>query len=152
MSFLRSVENWNSIDHPKIWSCVRVVLGISLVVKAAIFYANIAGLENAIVSHSIIHLPNILAITITYLVIAAHLIGGASIALGTYTRFWAFVQIPVLLGAVVFINLPNAHITTELLASVFTLLLLTAFMVIGSGPMSVDHLLGHTDKELMAEV
>lgn len=69
-----------------------------------------------------------------------HLVGGLLIAIGLLTRFAAVIQIPILLCAVLFVNLAQGFsaLNSELWLSIIVLLLLVLFWVIGSGPFSVD--------------
>ncbi|OYX97029.1 MAG: DoxX family protein, partial [Sphingobacteriia bacterium 35-40-5] len=69
-----------------------------------------------------------------------HLVGGVLITLGLVTRFAAVIQIPILLGAVFFVNLTKGFspLNSELWLSVLVLMLLILFWIVGSGPYSVD--------------
>jgi uncharacterized membrane protein YphA (DoxX/SURF4 family) len=77
---------------------------------------------------------------LAHYIVFAHLVGGALIAAGLLTRLACLVQIPVLIGAVFFIN-SSAGILAPydvLWLSVIVLLLLVFFLIAGSGPLSVD--------------
>jgi uncharacterized membrane protein YphA (DoxX/SURF4 family) len=74
-------------------------------------------------------------------VVFAHLIGGFLLVAGILTRLACLIQIPVLLGAIVFINTTGENIFkpfSELAISIFTLLFLIYFLIIGNGPWSVS--------------
>jgi putative oxidoreductase len=70
-----------------------------------------------------------------------HVLGGALIFLGLYTRLWAFLQFPIVFGAVFFVNITSPYVNSELWLSVLVLMLLFLFIIIGSGPLSLDRLL-----------
>jgi putative oxidoreductase len=72
---------------------------------------------------------------------AAHLAGGALLALGLITRTAAIVQIPALIGAVFFVHLREGLFRTgqSLELSSLVLFLLCVFAVFGGGRLSLDH-------------
>ena len=71
----------------------------------------------------------------------AHLVGGILIALGLLTRVAVAFQLPVLFVAVFFVNVTGGltFLNSELWVSLVVLGLLLLFLVVGSGPYSVDH-------------
>lgn len=70
-----------------------------------------------------------------------HLLGGFFIILGLFTRWSTLLLIPVLLGAVLFINLPRGIFApgSEFGFSLAILLLLIVFFIEGGGPFSMDN-------------
>jgi uncharacterized membrane protein YphA (DoxX/SURF4 family) len=72
-----------------------------------------------------------------------HLLGGTFIILGFLTRISVWAQIPIILGAIFFINLNNGlpHSFPELLLSIFVLILLILFAMTGGGKISMDRYL-----------
>ena len=67
-------------------------------------------------------------------------VGGFFIVIGLFTRWAALIQIPILLGAVFFVNVPKGIFAgqSELGLSIIILLLLCFFFVEGGGPISMD--------------
>jgi uncharacterized membrane protein YphA (DoxX/SURF4 family) len=65
----------------------------------------------------------------------AHILGGVLLILGVLTRFACLIQIPIVLGAIFFINLsPEMYKPlSELALSIVVLLLLILFLVVGNG-------------------
>jgi uncharacterized membrane protein YphA (DoxX/SURF4 family) len=65
----------------------------------------------------------------------AHLLGGILLILGVLTRFACLLQLPILLGAIFFINLsPDMYRPlSETVMAVLVLLLLVLFLVVGNG-------------------
>jgi uncharacterized membrane protein YphA (DoxX/SURF4 family) len=82
-----------------------------------------------------------MAMLIIHIVAFAHLVGGLLINLGLLTRFAAVVQIPILVGAVFFVNIWRGFspLNSELWLSVLVLFLLILFWIVGSGRYSLDY-------------
>jgi uncharacterized membrane protein YphA (DoxX/SURF4 family) len=80
---------------------------------------------------------------IAHYVAFAHLVGGLFIAMGLVTRVAILFQLPILIGAVFFINPQRGFYSenAELWSSIIVLLLLIFFLIWGSGKLSVDHLI-----------
>jgi uncharacterized membrane protein YphA (DoxX/SURF4 family) len=116
-----------------------VLLGIILLWKGIFFIKNtqavIVMLQNTTLEFQ--------AALIAHYVAGAHIMGGLLIILGLLTRAAILFQMPVLIGAIVFVNLPRSisAIGSELELSVLVLFLLLFFLVEGSGPMSIDNYL-----------
>jgi uncharacterized membrane protein YphA (DoxX/SURF4 family) len=68
----------------------------------------------------------------------AHLLGGILLILGVLTRFACLVNIPILVGAVFFVNTAlYSRPNPEVLLSILVLLLLICFLVVGNGPVQL---------------
>lgn len=90
-----------------------------------------------------------ISIGLAHYVAFAHLVGGLLIAMGLVTRVAILFQLPILIGAVFFIN-PNHGFyseNTELWSSIIVLLLLIFFLIFGSGRLSIDRLIRKPDKD-----
>jgi putative oxidoreductase len=85
-------------------------------------------------------------------VAGAHLVGGALLAIGLASRLAAAVQVPVLLGALLFVHGSEGLLAVgqslELVALV--LVLLVTYSVYGSGRLSVDYYLANQPAEAEA--
>jgi len=82
--------------------------------------------------------------TVAQYVIIAHMVGGALLAFGLMTRLAAFIQLPILLGAVFYVYLP--HMATveprqSLEYSALVAFLLFWLGVFGAGRWSVDYMI-----------
>ena len=79
-------------------------------------------------------------ILVGHYIVFVHILGGFLLALGMLTRFACLIQIPILLGAIIFINTSRDIFRpfSELLLSIVVLLLLIYFLIAGSGPLSFD--------------
>lgn len=100
-----------------------------------------AGLKNIIENQSDITLSPALFMFVVYYAAFIHMTGGAMITLGILTRVSALLQLPLVFGAVFFVNILQSPLNTELWMSVICLGLLLIFVVIGSGRFSLDNYL-----------
>jgi uncharacterized membrane protein YphA (DoxX/SURF4 family) len=77
---------------------------------------------------------------IGHYIVFAHLVGGLFLAIGLLTRAACIFQIPVLIGAIIFINQTAMFRPfSQMAITVVVLILLIYFLVAGNGPWSVDH-------------
>lgn len=67
----------------------------------------------------------------------AHILGGILLIMGVLTRFACVIQIPILVGAIIFLNTTLYRPFSEILLSVVVLLLLILFLVVGNGPIQL---------------
>jgi uncharacterized membrane protein YphA (DoxX/SURF4 family) len=137
MNLLQRLEFWGDRHHPKWADILRFALGIFLCYKGIAFLENMSTMIGRMSGM----LPTsyfMLSIVGTYIVFA-HLVGGLMLAVGLLTRVACIIQIPVLIGAIFFINQtemfrPFAQIAVTLIA----LAGLIYFLIAGNGPWSVD--------------
>jgi uncharacterized membrane protein YphA (DoxX/SURF4 family) len=73
-------------------------------------------------------------------VVFAHLVGGLMLAVGLLTRAACILQIPILLGAIIFINMSDGMFRpfSQMVITVLCLAGLIYFLIAGNGPWSVD--------------
>jgi uncharacterized membrane protein YphA (DoxX/SURF4 family) len=114
-------------------------LGLFLLLKGVAFMLNISDLKNLIENQADISLPADLFIAVVYYAAFIHMVGGALIAMGILTRLSSMLQLPVVFGEVLFVNIFESPVNYELWASVACLVLLIVFMIIGSGRFSLDN-------------
>jgi putative oxidoreductase len=137
MKLVSNIEAWADEHHPKWLDIVRIFLGLVLIAKGISFLGNteffVTMLKNSTVEF--------LSITIAHYVIIAHLMGGILITIGLLTRIAVLFQIPILIGAIIFVNLSHGFfaINSDLPFSILVLTLLIFFLIYGSGPWSVDN-------------
>ena len=76
------------------------------------------------------------AFIITYI----NLLGGFLIAVGLFTRWASAIQIPILIGAIFFVNVKEGMDVSnyELFLSIIVMILLIVFVIKGSGVISAD--------------
>ena len=133
---LHQLEKWSTTHHPRWLVFLRVVLGICLIIKGISFMDDSVTLETILTETSLGSANEWLPIIITWL----HLLGGFFIIIGLFTRLSTLLLIPVLLVAVLFINLPRGIFApgSEFGFSLAVLILLIVFFIEGGGPLSLD--------------
>jgi putative oxidoreductase len=112
-----------------------------ILIKGIAFTSDTEALRDWMIRNSTFAFSGLMAMVVVHTVALAHLVGGALIAMGLVTRLAVVVQIPILLGAVFFVNLTQGFspLNSELWLSILVLMLLIFFWIAGSGPYSVDH-------------
>jgi uncharacterized membrane protein YphA (DoxX/SURF4 family) len=139
MNTINRIEQWGD-NHRVNWLVVlRVALGGFILYKGVFFAMNLEQLQEMSSSNLIY-----MSVLAAHYVLFAHLLGGPLILLGYYTRTACLIQVPVLIGAIVFINAPRGFMMvgnqSELELSIITLVLLALFSVMGAGKFSLDEM------------
>ncbi len=116
---------------------LRVLLGAYILIKGIAFAADTQSL-NLIIKNSKF---DFLAAGLAHYVIFAHIAGGLLILIGLVTRVAIAFQLPVILGAIIFVNAEKGFfsVNSELEVSIAIMLLLIVFLIYGSGKYSIDH-------------
>jgi len=138
MNLIHRIEKWGDSHHPRFLDIIRIALGIFLLLKGLGFMDNTANLKSMIENQPDISVSEGVLMALVYYVTFVHLVGGTLIALGILTRFSALMQIPVVFGAVFFINILLSPFNTDLISSVIALILLVVFAVLGPGKLSLE--------------
>jgi putative oxidoreductase len=138
MSVVTDVEKWGDSHHPGFIDIFRIILGIFLTYKGIEFITNMDELEMTASGVNIAFAGAALA----HYVVFAHILGGPLIAFGLFTRIVCLIQLPILIGAVIFVNYPKGFLSLgnhmELEISLIALVGIMLFMVMGGGKYSVD--------------
>jgi len=137
MKMMHELDHWSS-THPSWMVIGRVALGIGLHLKGIMFLSDSAQLENILNESILSSMTSWLSLVITWV----HLLGGVLIIVGLLTRFATLLQIPILIGAVIF-NFSRGIFTSgfELVLALVMLLLVIFFFVEGGGEISMDEYL-----------
>lgn len=146
MNFLKKIEDYGDAHHPKWLDILRILLGVFLIGKGYMFMWNIISLEQILADS---RLPGIFGLK--YYVEFAHLFGGILIVVGFKTRIAILFQLPILIGAVFFVNASKGFFSAnsaELEFSILILFLLIFFFIYGSGPISADAALNNKKEEM----
>ena len=140
VNMVQKVEHWGDMHHAKWLDIVRIVLGLLILSKGLEFISDTEVPIGWVTRNNTFGFSGMLVLTLIHIVAFAHLAGGILIALGLVTRFAVVVQIPILIGAVFFVNLTRGFslLNSELWISITVLFLLISFWIVGSGPYSVD--------------
>jgi len=139
MKLLSRIQKWGDEHHPKWLDFLRIALGLTLIWKGIAFAANLHSftllMENAglgaAVSISLV----------AHLIIVFHIIGGLMISLGTNTRTFCLLNLPILIAAVFFVNLPQQVFRpyAEFWLSCVVSLGLICFLIEGNGVISIEN-------------
>jgi putative oxidoreductase len=139
MEKLRQFIDWAEA-HPKVWlDCIRIYLGLGLFIRGVFIITNTRA-EFVLEILKRMEFPWLVTVGVLHYVSLAHLVGGLMLTVGLLTRIAAWVQIPILAGAL-FVHrgegLMSGGQSLEFSALVF--FLLVVFAVSGTGPLSVDN-------------
>ena len=137
MNILQRFEQWGDQHHPKWLDIIRILLGVFLFYKGIDFLQNLPSVKGELLSKTSFGEYTILVLG--HFVVFAHIIGGIMLIIGLFTRFACLIQIPILLGAIIFINSGNSAVKpySELFLSIIVLLFWFYFLIIGNGPCAV---------------
>ncbi len=139
MEKLRQWIDWAEA-HPKVWlDCVRIYLGLGLFIRGVFIISNTRAefVQNLLMQF---HAPWIITVGLLHYIALAHLIGGLMLTVGLLTRIAAWVQVPILAGAL-FLHRGEGLMSggQSLEFSALVLFLLCTFAISGAGPVSVDN-------------
>lgn len=136
MNYFEKIDDWSHKHHPKWLDVLRFLLGAVIFIKGYFFIKNTDALVTIMTNSKFPWVSLILAHYVAF----AHLVGGFMIAIGLLTRIAILFQLPVLIGAVIFVNAQRGFFSenSELMFSVIILFMLIFFFIYGSGPLSVD--------------
>jgi len=138
MEFLNKIQNWGDQHHPKWLDYFRILLGLILVWKGISFYMHMEAFSHLMRGAM---LGTAVSISIlAHAIIVIHILGGIAIALGTHTRVFSLLNLPILIGAVFFINSSGGIFKpySEFWFSCLVLIGLICFIIEGNGILSVE--------------
>ncbi len=137
MGAVHQLQTWSASHNPKWLVVLRAGLGFCLFIKGIQFIYNSIILDEIFAGSAFLSKLSWLSTVIPYI----HLLGGALIIAGLFTRMACLIQIPILLGAVVLVNMKQGFFSggTDLPFSIIMLLFLFFFLVEGGGLVSLDH-------------
>ena len=141
MKTFSKFRTWGDAHHPKILDIIRMLVGLLLIAKGYVYFNNAAYIRELIIQNKLINQSEDLITAIIFYTTYVQMAGGMMIFLGLSTRIAAIFELPIIFGAVFFINILNPFFNSELWLSVLVMALLILFIVIGSGPLSLDRLL-----------
>jgi len=137
MNLPAKIYSWDD-KYPFLFVILRVALGLILTIRGLYYLTTIQPLFYLIKGSRLSRLN--MNMPLALFVCWVHILGGTFIILGFLTKISVWAQIPIILGAIFFINLNNGipHSFPELLLSVFVLMLLILFAFAGGGKFSMD--------------
>lgn len=139
MASIKTFPRTPGQDFPKWLTIPRVILGIIILVRGISFVQDMTGLQSLVQKPGFAFLENNAA-TIAVAIAYFNLLGGFFIAIGLFTRWMSVLQLPIIIGAIIFVNIEAAYRITsyELALSIVVFILLIIFIIKGSGPLSAD--------------
>lgn len=139
MTTIQHLRTWSAAHHPRWLVILRIGLGLFLMAKGVNFMYDSAMLDRLLygAAEQQENTRHWLPILITM----ADLFSGFLIVIGLWTRLVCLLQIPLMIGAIVFINVQKGEVfapQSELGLAILTLVLVIFFLIEGSGPLSLD--------------
>jgi uncharacterized membrane protein YphA (DoxX/SURF4 family) len=130
------MEHWGDTHHPQWLDFLRIALGIFLCFKGIQFLTNMGGMLSLMTTR--MSFGSFTAVLMSNYISFAHILGGILLILGVLTRFACILQIPILLGAIFFINAsPDMYRPlSEMALAIIVFLLLVLFLIMGNGRLS----------------
>jgi putative oxidoreductase len=126
------------VSQPTWLTILRIVLGIILIWKGIVFIQDTAQLKSMIEQTGIGVFSQSSGAIATVVSILS-LLCGFFITVGLLTRISSIVQMPIVIVAIIFVNIKNIERNGfELILTVIVLLLLILFAIKGSGTLSAD--------------
>ena len=135
---MQQLRNWSAAHHPRWLVIVRIGLGLFLMAKGINFMRDSALLDRLL--YSSVTLADNETHWLPLIITWANLLGGFMILIGLWTRLMCLLQLPILIGAIIFINSQKGGFApeSELGLAILTLILVIFFLIEGSGPLSLD--------------
>jgi uncharacterized membrane protein YphA (DoxX/SURF4 family) len=132
-----TLGEWIDENRDRVWDLVRIYLGFALVVKGFAYMLHMHAFA-ATMEHEGVPLAGT---GLAEAVAVAHVAGGLMMAFGILTRVGAIIQIPNVLGAILFVHLREGLFTEgqTLEFSLLVLFLLVLIAFIGAGRLSADY-------------
>ena len=136
MNLLHRLEYWGDNHHPLWLDFVRIALGIFLCFKGFEFLQNMSSLMTLV--NDSVSFGSFSMMLLGHYIVFAHVVGGFLLVLGILTRFACIIQIPILMGAVVFLSNQMMQPYSQLLLTILVLILLIVFLIVGNGRITAN--------------
>ena len=147
MNYLQRFGHWGETHHPQWMDIVRIVLGVFLCYKGIEFLSDTSVVVKQLSEN--MSFGSFVLVLLSHYIVFAHLLGGFLIALGLITRIACLAQIPILLGAIIFINAPEGlwQPFSEIWLSILVLIFLVYFLIAGDGRWSFNWIVDQEKKK-----
>lgn len=139
MNLFTKIQNWGDRHHPKWIDYIRIVLGIILIWKGIAFAMNLHAFTDLMEDSQ---LGTSVSISLlAHLIIVVQLVGGILIVLGSHTRLFCMLNLPILLVSLVFVDLSQNILSpySQFWLAIPVLAALLCFIVEGDGVLSIEH-------------
>jgi len=148
MKAYEKLEQWSNQHHAAWMDVLRMMLGLTLVIKGFMFISDTSVLVTVL--NDLFGISN--GIIWAHVIAIIHLFTGFLIAIGLATRTCCLIDIPLLLGAIFFVNMNTGGTSGgELILSVVVLLLLVFFFIKGSGRVSAFYYLINSKRSRLTD-
>jgi len=139
MKLLTKIQNWGDHHHPQWLDLFRIALGVILIWKGILFALNLNAFTAMMMQHRLG--TAVVLSLVAHLIIGLHIIGGLFITIGSHTRLFSLLNLPILIVAVLFVNLSENIFRpySEFWLSCSVLAALVCFLIEGDGIWSVEH-------------
>jgi putative oxidoreductase len=134
MNLVQRVEHWGDAHHPQWLDFIRIALGLFLCYKGVDFLMNMGSMLDLITNK--MSFGSFTSMLMSNYIAFAHILGGILLILGVLTRFACLIQIPILVGAVIFVNSTMYKPFSAMALPIIVLLLVIWFLIIGNGRLS----------------
>lgn len=137
MKLVSNIEDWADAHHPKWLDIIRILLGLVLIAKGISFIRN-TDIMSALLLESTSQLRSM---AFAHYVIGVQIAAGIMFTFGLLTRVAAFFQIPILVIAILYMDVTKEFfvISSELPYLILVFSLVVFFFIYGSGPLSIDN-------------
>ena len=135
MNLVQRVEHWGDAHHPQWLDIVRIALGHFLCYKGVDFLMNMSSMLDLLTNS--MSFGSFTSMLMSNYIAFAHILGGILLILGVLTRFACLIQIPILVGAIFFVNSSLYRPFSALALPIIVLLLVIWFLVVGDGKWSL---------------
>jgi uncharacterized membrane protein YphA (DoxX/SURF4 family) len=135
-AMFKHVKDWSELNRDVFLDLLRIWLGIALFLKgiavlgrAHEYAADLSAMSFGPFGHSVVDAAAL-----------AHFIGGTMLAFGVLTRLAALIQIPNVVGAILFVHVRNGIFSRDqgFELAMLVLVLLVTFTFVGGGRLSTD--------------
>src|SRR5579871_1691359 len=120
MNLVQRVEHWGDAHHPQWLDIVRIGFGVFLCYKGVDFLMNMGTMLSLLSDRY--SFGSWTSMMMSNYIAFAHILGGILLILGVLTRFACLIQIPILLGAIFFVNSELYRPFSAIMLPVVTLL------------------------------
>ncbi|HEV3413123.1 MAG TPA: DoxX family membrane protein [Puia sp.] len=131
MNLVQRVEHWGDTHHPQWLDAVRILLGVFLCYKGVDFLMNMSTMLDLL--NNRMSFGSFTSMLMSNYIAFAHILGGILLILGVLTRFACLIQIPILLGAIIFLRTDLYKPFSAIVLPIIVLLLLILFLIVGNG-------------------
>jgi putative oxidoreductase len=130
-------REWVDTHRDVLLDMLRIYIGVGILLKGIFWMTNPAPLVETM---RLAHLP-FTSVALAHYIAIAHFGGGTCLVFGLMTRVAAALQIPILVGAIVFVHMREGLFTSSqnLEFVLLTLAVLVVLTIHGGGRLSVDN-------------